>query len=244
MLPLQFPETMPKYLAFDLEISNPIPDGAVDIKHFRPLGISCAATLTSSNELKLWYGENEQTGIANRTPVEKLNALVAYMLERESEGYKIVTWNGLGFDFDILFEETGGNADCKNLACRHYDMMFHIFCEKGYPLSLDKAARGMKLAGKTEGMDGSLVPQLWKDGQFTKVLEYLTQDVQTTLDLASACETRHRLEWFSNTGRLQHLALPKGWLSVNEALNLPEPDTSWMSDPWTRSKFTRRLGAS
>ena len=121
---------------------------------------------------------------------------------------------------------------------------FHIFCEKGYPLSLDKAARGMKLAGKTEGMDGSLVPQLWKDGQFTKVLEYLTQDVQTTLDLASACETRHRLEWFSNTGRLQHLALPKGWLSVNEALNLPEPDTSWMSDPWTRSKFTGWLGAS
>ena len=238
MLPLQFAETRTKYLAFDLEISKVIPDGATDFRRFRPLGISCTATLATEGELKLWYGKDNQGSITSQTPVEQLNVLVTYMMDRYHEGYKIITWNGLGFDFDILHEETGGNPDCKFLALNHYDMMFHLFCEKGYPLSLDKAARGMRLEGKTEGMDGSQVPLLWQQGQFDKVLGYLTQDVKTTLELAAVCENKHLLEWFSNTGKQQRLALPKGWLNVDAALKLPEPDNSWMSNPWPRRKFT------
>ena len=238
MQPMQFPETQPKYLAFDLEISKEIPDGAADIKRFRPLGISCAATLSSDGELKQWYGRDSQGSIASQTPVEQLNALVAEMMDYSHQGYKIITWNGLGFDFDILYEETGGNPDCKYLALNHCDMMFHLFCEKGYPLSLDKAARGMGLSGKTPGMDGSQAPLLWQQGQFEQVLAYLAQDVKTTLELGTVCESRHRLEWFSRTGRQQRLALPRGWLTVEAALKLPEPDTSWMSDAWPRSKFT------
>ncbi len=33
-----------KYLAFDIEILRPIPDGADDWKSFRPLGITYAGT--------------------------------------------------------------------------------------------------------------------------------------------------------------------------------------------------------
>jgi len=238
MLPLQFTETLPKYLAFDLEIYKEIPEGAADFRRFRPLGISCAATLASGGDLKLWFGKDSQGSITSQTPVEQLNELVAYIMDMRLKGYKVVTWNGLGFDFDILYEETGSNPDCKFLALNHYDMMFHLFCEKGYPLSLDKAARGMGLSGKTPGMDGSQVPLLWQQGQFDKVLEYLSQDVKATLELAAVCESRHHLEWFSNTGKQQRLALPKGWLNVEAALKLPEPDTSWMSNPWPRRKFT------
>ncbi len=237
MLPLQFTETLPKYLAFDLEISRVMPEGATDFRRFRPLGISCAATLLSDGELKLWYGQDAQDAITSQTPLELLNELVAYLKEQFNEGYKIVTWNGLGFDFDILHEETRGNPECKFLALNHCDMMFHLFCEKGYPLSLDKAARGMGLKGKTEGVDGAQVPLMWQQGQFEKVLEYLSQDVRTTLDLAAACEQKHYLTWFSNTGKLQRLALPKGWRKVKDALTLPEPDVSWMSDPWPRSEI-------
>jgi hypothetical protein len=238
MLPLQFTEMLPKYLAFDLEISKVMPEGSEDFRQYRPLGISCAATLSSGGELKLWYGKDAEGKISNQTPVETLNELIEYLMAQNREGYKIVTWNGLGFDFDILFEETDGNPDCIFLASTHYDMMFHLFCEKGYPLSLDKAARGMGLKGKTEGVDGAQVPIMWQSGQFEKVLEYLSQDVRTTLDLAAICEVKHHLEWFSNTGKLQRLALPKGWLNVEAALKLPEPDNSWMSNPWLRSKFT------
>jgi hypothetical protein len=238
MLPLQFAETLPRYLAFDLEITKVMPEGVTDFRRFRPLGISCAATLASDGELKLWYGKNEHGSITSQTPVEQLGSLVAYLMGCHRDGYKVVTWNGLGFDFDILHEETGGNPDCKFLAFNHHDMMFHLFCEKGYPLSLDKAARGMGLEGKTPGIEGSQVPVLWQQGQFNKVLEYLSQDVRTTMDLAAVCEKNHHLEWFSNTGKLQRLSLPKGWLNVKTALNLPEPDTTWMSNPWPRRKFT------
>jgi hypothetical protein len=238
MLPMQFPETQPKYLAFDLEISKAIPEGSTDFSCFRPLGISCAATLASGGELILWYGKDSQGNVTSQVPMEQLNNLVSYIKDRHREGYKVVTWNGLGFDFDILHEETGSNSDCKFLALNHYDMMFHIFCEKGYPLSLDKAARGMGLSGKTAGMDGSMAPKMWQQGEFDKVLEYLTQDVKTTLELAVVCENERHLKWFSNTGKQQRLALTKGWLSVKAALDLPEPDTSWMSHPWPRRKFT------
>jgi len=238
MLPLQFTELLPRYVAFDLEISRVMPEGYEDLGRSRSLGISCAATLTSDGESKLWCGIDAQGKYTNQTPVEKLNELVKYLMVKNSEGYKVVTWNGLGFDFDILHEETGGNPDCKFLALRHFDMMFHLFCEKGFPLSLDKAARGMGLKGKAEGIDGAQIPLMWQSGQFVKVLEYLSQDVRTTLEVASVCESRHHLEWFSNAGKLQRFSLPKGWLNVEAALKLPEPDISWMSNPWPRSKFT------
>jgi hypothetical protein len=32
--------------------------------------------------------------------------------------------------------------------------------------------------------------------------------------------------------------LPHGWLTVSKALLLPEPDTSWMSNPISRREFT------
>ena len=36
-------------------------------------------------------------------------------------------------------------------------------------------------------------------------------------------------------------ALPKGWLTVKDALRLPEPDTSWMDKPMSRANFTAWL---
>ena len=38
------------------------------------------------------------------------------------------------------------------------------------------------------------------------------------------------------------MALGEGWLTVSEALGLPLPDTSWMSDPWPRERFTGWMG--
>ena len=45
-----------KYLAFDIETAKQLPAGERDWKTHRPLGISCAATLTGdSGELLLWH---------------------------------------------------------------------------------------------------------------------------------------------------------------------------------------------
>jgi RNase_H superfamily len=232
-------EKMVKYCAFDIEIARVVGEGIEDWKSMRPLGISCAATLTADGQLTHWYGGQPGNLPGERMSQAEVRELVFYLQKQTAAGYTILTWNGLSFDFDILAEESGLLDDCSALAMGHVDMMFHLFCLKGYPLGLDKAAKGMGLAGKTPGMTGDLAPRYWQEGKRAEVLEYVAQDVRTTLDLGLITEKRGQLNWISNTGRPQFVKLPGRWYNVIEAMRLPEPDTSWMKDPMQRSGFTR-----
>ncbi len=175
---------------------------------------------------------------------QDVTEMVHYLTTMADAGHTTLTWNGLGFDFDILAEESGMRAECKRLAfdLAHVDMMFHVFCQLGYPVGLDRAAKGMGLAGKTQGMDGALAPRLWAEGKQQQVLDYVAQDVRTTLALAQTCEERGHMRWITRRGSGKKMDLPSGWLTVREALALPEPDNSWMSNPWPRSKFTSWIG--
>ncbi len=65
----------------------------------------------------------------------------------------------------------------------------------------------------------------------------MAQDVRTTLELALVSEEQRGLRWTARSGRVNTFRLPHGWLTVMEAERLPEPDTSWMTNPWTREKF-------
>ena len=230
---------MTNYLAFDLEIAKEIPTGETNWKILRPLGISCAAfAFYEDDELvtRHWMNEQRLTTAQCRDIVDELSYLAGGYHQPDN---KIVTWNGCGFDFDILAEESGMFDECKELALNHVDMMFHFFCSKGYGLSLNKAAKGTMQEGKIEGMSGDQAPVLWARGEYEKVTEYLKQDVKITLDLAMVVEAEGGLYWTSNAGRSQAWSLDTGkWRTVKEALALPLPDTSWMTDPWPREKFT------
>lgn len=228
--------TMRRYLAFDLEIAKPLPDGIEDWKTIRPLGICCAATL-SGNGTTTFHGRTPNGEIADQLEPLDITQLVEHLVAAVDSGYTILTWNGLGFDFDVLAEESSELQTCKVLALDHVDMMFHIFCLKGYPLGLDTAAKGMGLPGKTPGMTGDKVPIYWAQGRRVEILDYLIQDVRTTLLLGQAVEQRRQLRWTSRSGKPQSLPMHDGWLTVRQAIELPEPDTSWMDDPWPRSKF-------
>ena len=226
-----------RYLAFDIEIFKSIPDGETDWKHHRPLGISCAATLCSDEpHPRLWHAADKSRPMN----AEEVAALVQYMSALSTDpfdGYSITTWNGLSFDFDILAEESGLHAECAALALSHIDMMFHFFCLKGFPLGLDACAKGCNLPGKTEGMDGAKAPELWQAGEYDKVLEYVGQDVITTLHVAQTVACQKGFDWTAKSGRLNSIRINE-WKPVRECMTLPEPDNSWMSDPWPRSKFT------
>lgn len=228
-----------KYLAFDIEIAKLLPDGARDWFAHRPLGITCAATLASdSDELRLWYGLTGDGQPANRMSRPEVTELIRFLEKKAAEGYSILTWNGLSFDFRVLADETGEIETCVRLALNHTDMMLHVFCQLGFPVGLDRAAKGMGLPGKPPGMDGALAPRYWAEGKRQEVLDYVARDVHTTLDLARRGGEKGYLRWITRSGRPKTMPLPRGWLSVQEALALPEPDTSWMSNPWPRSKFT------
>lgn len=225
-----------KYLAFDVETAREFPDTAGDWRRFRPLGICCAATLTSDGDLSLWYSRSADGRIASQLSVGDAQALVAHLQEAVNDGYTICSWNGLGFDFDILAEESGMHDECRSLALNHVDMLFHFFCLKGFTVALDRVCEAMGLQGKTVGMSGAVIPRMWADGRHEQVLEYVSQDVRATLAIAQAGRRQRSISWVTRTG--ERRGVPIGdWLPPLQAVRMPEPDVSWMRDPWPRSKF-------
>ncbi len=230
----------PKYLAFDIETAKEWPDGA-DWRRYRPLGICCAATLAAdTDQLRLWHGGTREAP-AERMSREDAVELVEHLRSMAGEGYTVLTWNGLGFDFPVLAEESAMLQPCRELASDHVDMMFHVFCQLGFPVGLEAAAKGLGLPGKAGGMSGVLAPQMWAQGKHQQVLDYVAQDTRTTLELATLCEKDRCFRWITRRGKTSRMDLLEGWLPVRSAMELPEPDTSWMSKPLPRRKFTHWL---
>jgi hypothetical protein len=231
-----------KYLAFDIETAKILPKDVGDLLAHRPLGICCAATLAADQtKPQLFYSKKTDGSPSPTMSRDDLSRFVDFLLARTDEGYTIVTLNGLGFDFDILAEESGRQDDCKQLALSHVDMMFHIFCGKGFGVGLNAAAKAIGLS-KPADVDGSIAPQLWHDGQHDRVLDYVAQDCKITLDVAVTSEEKRAFRWITKRDTTASFDIPSGWLTVRDAMNLPLPDTSWMDKPWPRSKFTAWLG--
>lgn len=240
-----------RYAAFDLEISTELDENWQPDK----LGISCAATVKVSNDHRfefVWHGHEEGDMYAERMTPSQCREMAQHLLMLHGLGFTIVTFNGLGFDFQVLAHEVDDDplARCLlSLARNHVDVAFSMFCEKGFMPGLNNAARGMRLEGKTEGMSGALAPEMWRTGRAEQdqVLEYVLQDARLTGELYEAILEKESLSWITQKGRVSTW-YPTQWgqtvegdrrmLTVNEALRLPEPDVSWMDDPWTRDRFS------
>ena len=187
-----------------------------DLLSHRPLGIACAAAVDIEGQHEvLWHGKKAGTFAAQMSQVEA-QGLVHDLVRFVEGGYTLVTWNGVGFDFNILAEESG-LPECAGLALAHIDLMFHIVCSRGFPLALDKVAQGMGLPGKPSGMSGSKAPMLWASGHQPEVLGYVAGDCRTTFAVARAAEQRGSIEWVTARGRRATMALPNGWLTVDQA---------------------------
>jgi hypothetical protein len=196
---------------------------------------------TEQSTPQLFYSKKRDGNPSGQMSMEDLSKFVDLLLKKANDGYMILTFNGLGFDFDILAEESGRHKDCKQLARSHVDVMFHIFCLKGFGVGLDASAKAIGLSKSTD-IEGWMVPQMWKDGKYKQVLEYVGQDCKITLEIAIKSDKDRTFRWITKRGSISSFDLPNGWLSVREAMRLPLPDTSWMDDPWPRSKFTNWLG--
>jgi len=267
------PEPGLKFCAFDLEIARPFELG-------RPYGISCAATLTSDGDSVLWHGAetSPDAPLPEQMNPREVQELAGYLADQQAQGYHVVTWNGLGFDFDVLAEEAQNELwtlDIEKLAMEHIDPAFQMLCDRGYMVGLETAGKGLNVGAKTEGMHGDLAPILWSgwpdelvDDQgegATRMrsqielldvavgtreaqdlcLIYVAQDAKLTADVYRAVCEGKRLPWIARSGR------PNAWyptmsdsrlLTVNEALEIPEPDTSWMSRPRLRSDVMSWIG--
>jgi hypothetical protein len=226
-----------RFLAFDIETAKLLPEQVPDLLSHRPLGIACAAVADIEGQHeRLWHGRESGTFTAQMSQSEA-QELVHELARFVEQGYTLLTWNGLGFDFNILAEESGLQTECQRLAMAHVDMMFHVVCTKGFPLALDKVAQGMRLPGKPSGMSGSKAPALWASGRQSEVLDYVAGDCRTTVAVAHAAEERGGIEWVTAKGSRATMSLPNGWLTADQAMKLTLPDTSWMRTPLTRESF-------
>jgi hypothetical protein len=218
-----------KLAAFDLEIAKVLPDWEQDLKHYRPLGISCAAVRLDDGREFIFQSTPETIAIST----EGCREIVAALNRLVEEDYTIVTWNGAGFDFDILAEESDDRPGCAELARRHVDLMLIVVALRGHFLGLDAAAAGMRVPGKLKqvrlrdgrvlnGMTGAMAPRLWQEGEREAVLAYLSEDVRVTLEVAQAVAVQRRLFWRSKRGDVNQFTVPKLY-SVVECLRLPRP---------------------
>ncbi len=232
-----------KFLAFDIETAAALSDLEFqNWKRHRPLGITCVAAQASDAAMPtLWDARQAGDGTSGRMTSAQLIEVVEYLQRMSKQGYTLLTWNGIGFDWDILAEESDSLETCRELATHHVDMMFHVFCERGHPVALEKAAQGHGIPGKPPGMAGFLAPQKWAQGHHQEVIDYVAQDVRITLEVAHKSEERRSFRWITSKGACSSMALQNGWLNVRSALQLAEPDTSWMSQPIPRARFTEWL---
>jgi hypothetical protein len=227
-----------RYIAFDIETAKVLPESATDLMDHRPLGVACAsAAVTGQEEAVSWFGLAAGEPAARMSQSE-VRALLGDLAAWVDEGYTLVSWNGLSFDFNILAEESGLPEECARLAFEHVDMMFQVVCTLGYPVALGKAAEGLGLPGKSAGMSGYEAPLLWAQGRHQDVLEYNVQDARLALEIAEQSELRGEFVWITRRGTKGRMPLEQGWLPVPQALELPLPDTSWMSDPPAREHFS------
>ena len=226
-----------KTIAFDLEIAKVVPDGANwDKQH--PLGISCAATLTSEGQAQLWHNgqdwatDRDGARYGDKMSPNQVRDLVAYLRDFINRGYSVVTWNGLGFDFKVLAEECEDRMWAMTVADMamgmHIDPGFQMVCERGFMIGLDKAAKGLRVGGKTDGMHGDLAPILWSGDLSTATteqrenimhffplleaagtraaqdlcLEYVGQDARATMDVYNAIVEKKKVWWVTTKGTI------------------------------------------
>ena len=84
-------------------------------------------------------------------------------------------------------------------------------------------------------MSGAKAPTFWRNGEFEAVKTYLRGDVIQPLKLTFAIENNHGIKWTSKTGRSQFLST--NLITVKNCLKLPEPNTSWMTNPKQRNEY-------
>jgi len=227
--------------SFDIEIASVFPPSVPDWAEQPNLGISCAAVaLSDPQEVRIWSNEERLTK-------QEAQSLVGELRGMNEAGYSIITWNGCSFDFRILAEESSMSEEVSQLALKHIDLMLMVTFSKGWYLGLEKALVGAGLSGKLKSvwlsdgtvlqdMDGSKVPELWAKGEHDAVLAYLKQDVKQQLELAQIVLRRGLISWISNSGNPQSVHFSR-LLTVEECFSIPEPDTSWMTDPPSRQQF-------
>ena len=231
-----------KFIAFDLEsptlLSN---DNEWATK--APLGIAMATMADMEFEVTAWLPREIKRRYSLKLDIDELLEFAGDLLDYASDGYKIMTWNGLGYDFRLLCSELHHineyefEKDIMALAYsnQHYNLAYQMVAEMGFMCKLDNALKGMKLPQKTTGVSGSDVASLWLGvhDQQEIAIDYGMNDAIITKLLYDAVICHKRLRYYTNSGDVYVWHMPHGLLDVVATSELPELPKPY----WTRNRF-------
>ncbi len=113
--------------------------------------------------------------------------------------------------------------------------MFQFFNQAGFPVGLAKVAEAMSIS-QEKLMDGADAPKEWCAGNCQKVMEYCLGDCQMTNLIILAIQKIRQVRWVTGRGYISSKPMPR-LKSVEEVIQDPEPDQSWMDTPMPKVKF-------
>jgi hypothetical protein len=105
----------------------------------------------------------------------------------------------------------------------------------GFPVGLGKVAEGMGIP-QEKLMDGADAPKQWRAGNHQKVMDYCLGDCQMTNLIVRAIQKARQVRWVTGKGHISSKPMPR-LKSVEEVIQDPEPDQSWMDNPLLKRKF-------
>ena len=229
-------ETTSPLLSFDIEISDIFELGRhEDMEKYAPFHISVGATAVVDGEEKVWYSNNEEGAPALNLTRERAHELLEYLDEMQQKEVIVCAWNGLGFDLKWIGHHANDHALAARIALKSYDPMFQFFNIAGFPIGLGKVAIGMGIP-QEKLMDGSDAPKQWRAGHHQKVMDYCLGDCQMTNQIVRAIQEARQVLWTTSSGHISSKPMPR-LKSVEEVIQDPAPDQSWMDKPIPKTKF-------
>lgn len=94
----------------------------------------------------------------------------------------VVGFNNFTFDDKLITAHAGKDQD---FLLKRFDVYDDLVTRTDikFVTSLEKLAQTTIGEGKTEGVSGALVPQMWKDGKRNEVIEYCKRDCKVLFDI-------------------------------------------------------------
>lgn len=121
---------------------------------------------------------------------------VAHLIENLHTSPRIVTFNGIRFDYEVLHPY---GLDTARVMPATYDILQEIKRVLGHRVSLEKVARATLGIGKSG--EGINAPKWFREGKIEKVMQYCRDDVDITQRIYAHILKYGYVNYFNKIGR-------------------------------------------
>lgn len=134
-------------------------------------------------------------------PVE-LMRVTKTLIDLQEEGYMIVGWGSLGYDFRLLYDEGVMQNEVVDLALSHYDIMFQIFARTNAMASLHSVKN---IGPEYDKNIAKNTPKLWRESEDSQAIAMrnmmtMTEKIYNIAD--RLLNENRRIEWYDYTGNI------------------------------------------